>query len=79
MLEDRKQQREQTLAESRVREAAIARLEGAEQRIAELGAEDLARVREDLEVAWAAWDPRQSELRQLVRGREEALAAQASD
>jgi ParB/RepB/Spo0J family partition protein len=79
VLEDRKQQREQQLAESRVREAAIARLEGVEQRIAELGAEDLARVREDLEVAWAAWDPRQSELRQLVRGREEALAARASD
>jgi hypothetical protein len=79
VLADHKQQREQELAESRVREAAIARLEGVEQRIAELGAEDLARVREDLEVAWAGWDPRQSELRQLVRGREEALAAQASD
>ncbi len=75
VLEDRKQQREQ----SRVREAAIARLEGVEQRIAELGAEGLARVREDLEVAWAGWDPRQSELRQLVRGREEAFAAQPSD
>jgi ParB/RepB/Spo0J family partition protein len=79
VLADREQQREQALAESRVREAAIARLEGVEQRIAELGAEDLARVREDLELAWAGWDPRQSELRQLVHGREEALAAQASD
>jgi hypothetical protein len=79
VLEDRKQQREQQLAESRIREAAIARLEGVEQRIAELSAEDLARVLEDLEVAWAGWDPRQSELRQLVRRREEALAARASD
>jgi hypothetical protein len=79
VLEDRKKQREQQVAESRVRAAAIARLEGVEQRIAELGAEDLARVREDLEVAWAGWDPRQRELRQLVRRHEETLAAQPSD
>ena len=79
MLEERKTQREQKLAEHQARTEALARLEGIEERIAELGAEDLDQVEEDLDVAWGGWTPRQSELRGLVRTRRTVLTPEEGD
>jgi ParB/RepB/Spo0J family partition protein len=79
MLEERKAHREEKLAEHEAREEAASRLEGIEERIAELGAEDLDQVDADLDAAWAGWTPRQSELRQLVSARRQALTAEQTD
>jgi len=79
VLEERKTQREQKLAEHQVRTDALARLEGMEEKISELGAEDLYRVEEDLDAAWGGWTPRQSELRGLVKARREALTPEPSE
>jgi ParB/RepB/Spo0J family partition protein len=79
MLEERKARREAKLAEHQAREEAAARLEGLEERIGELGAEQLDQVDEDLAAAWAGWTPRQSELRDLVKGRRAALAGEQSE
>ena len=79
MLEERKTQREQKLAEHQARTEALARLEGIEERIAELGAEDLDQVEEDLDAAWGGWTPRQSELRGLVRARRTAITPEEGD
>ena len=79
VLEERKTQREQKLAEHQVRTDALARLEGMEEKISELGAEDLYRVEEDLDAAWGGWTPRQSELRGLVRARRTALTPEEGD
>ena len=79
MLEERKTQRELKLAEHQARTEALARLEGIEERIAELGAEDLDQVEEDLDAAWGGWTPRQSELRGLVRARRTALTPEEGD
>jgi ParB/RepB/Spo0J family partition protein len=74
MLEERKARREEKLAEHQTRQEAAARLEGLEERIGELGAEELDQVDEDLDAAWGGWTPRQSELRDLVKARRAALA-----
>jgi ParB/RepB/Spo0J family partition protein len=78
VLEERKEHREEKLAEHQARQEAAARLEGLEERIGELGAEDLDQVDEDLDAAWAGWTPRQSELRDLVKARRGALAGEQS-
>jgi ParB/RepB/Spo0J family partition protein len=79
MLEERKTHREEKLAEFKAREEAASRLEGIEDRIAELDIEDLDQVDADLEAAWAGWTPRHSELRQLVKARRQALTAEQTD
>jgi ParB/RepB/Spo0J family partition protein len=79
MLEERKAHREEKLDEHQAREEAAARLEGLEERIGELGAEDLDQVDEDLAAAWAGWTPRQSELRDLVKARRAALAPEQTE
>jgi ParB/RepB/Spo0J family partition protein len=79
MLEERKAHREEKLAEQQARQEALARLEGLEERLGELGAEALDQVEVDLDAAWAGWTPRQSELRDLMRARRTALAAEESD
>jgi hypothetical protein len=76
MLEERNTHREQKVAEHQERQEAAARLEGLEDRIAGLGAGELDQVDEDLAAAWAGWTPRQSELRDLVKARRAALAAE---
>jgi ParB/RepB/Spo0J family partition protein len=78
VLEERKAHREEKLAEHQARQEAVARLEGLEDRIGELGAEELDQVGEDLDAAWAGWTPRQSELRDLVKARRGALAGEQS-
>jgi len=75
-LQERKRDREQRAGERQAREDALARLQGIEQRIPELDADELAGVAQDVELAWAGWDPRQSELRQLLRARRNALSDQ---
>jgi ParB/RepB/Spo0J family partition protein len=79
VLEERKAHREEKLAEHQVREEAAARLEGLEERIGELDAAELDQIDEDLAAAWAGWTPRQSELRDLVKTRRAALAAEQSE
>jgi ParB/RepB/Spo0J family partition protein len=78
VLEERNAHREDKLAEHQARQEAAARLEALEERIGELGAEDLDQVDEDLDAAWAGWTPRQSELRDLVKARRAALAGEQS-
>jgi hypothetical protein len=58
VLEQRREVREQQAATRRAREEALARLEGAEERIAELDADALEQVTRDLEQAWNGWDER---------------------
>jgi ParB/RepB/Spo0J family partition protein len=79
MLEEREAQREEKLAEHQARQRAAVRLEGLEDRIGELGAEELDQVELDLAAAWEGWTPRESELRDLVEARRAALAAEQSD
>ena len=79
VLEKRKAHREEKLAEHQARQEAAARLEGLEERIGELGADELDQVDEDLAAAWAGWTPRHRELRDLVKARSAALAAEQSD
>jgi len=79
VLEERKAHREEKLAEHQARQEAAARLEGLEERIGELGAEQLDQVDEDLAAAWVGWTPRQSELRDVVKARRAALAAEQSE
>lgn len=72
-LEQRKQQRQQLAAERRLREQALARLDGVEDRIAALNAAELDQVEQDLDAAWPGHDPRRSQLRRLISSRREEL------
>ena len=65
-LKARQADRDRREVELRERDEARARLEGLEQRIADLNAEQLEHVARDVDTAWIGWDPQQSELRRLV-------------
>ena len=66
-LKQRQEQRGRLAAELRERDQARARLEGIEQRIADLDAEQLDQVAADVETAWVGWEPRKTELRRAHR------------
>ena len=57
-----------------MREEAGARLEGLEDRIAELTIEQVEQAEQDLDAAWTGWTPRYSDLRQKLAVRREQLA-----
>ncbi len=73
VLEQRRGHREEQAARRKTRDEALARLEGAEERIEQLDRTGLEQIQQDLDAAWNGWDERQSKLRQLVRAREAQL------
>ena len=76
-LKQRHEQRGRLAAELRERDQARARLEGIEQRVADLDAEQLDQVAADVEAAWVGWEPRKTELRRLIDQTRAALNQKA--
>ena len=72
-LKERKEHREHLAVELRERGEALARLDGIEERIPELDAQELDHVARDVHAAWVGWEPRQSELRRLIDQARKAL------
>lgn len=58
---------------------ALARLDGVEERIAELDESQLVRVEEDLAYSSARWGPQGRQIRQLIKSRRKELEAIASE
>ena len=57
------------------REEALVRLDQIDERIAELDGDALARVEQDIGLVWTGWNPRQTELRDLIRRLRDAVSA----
>jgi len=70
VLEERRQLRAQHGVEQRAREEALARRDQIDERIAELDGDALERV---IRLVWTGWNPRLTELRDLIRRRRDAL------
>jgi hypothetical protein len=62
-------------ADREAREQAKARLEGIEDRVAELSVDQIDQAEQDLESAWTGWTPRHSAVRQMLNARREELTA----
>lgn len=62
-------------ADREAREQATERLEGIEDRIAELSVDQIDQAELDLGSAWTGWTPRHSALRQMLNARRQELAA----
>ena len=75
VLAKRREQHEERAEARKAREQAAARLEGMEDRIAEMTVEQVEQAERDLEQAWTGWTPRYSDLRQKLATRREHLAA----
>jgi len=70
VIEERRQLRAQHGVEQRAREEALARRDQIDERIAELDGDALERV---IRLVWTGWNPRLTELRDLIRRRRDAL------
>jgi hypothetical protein len=79
VLEERSRQRAERAAARQARDEAAARLDGIEERIAQLNVEEVTQAEEDLNTAWTGWTPRHSTLRQLLADRRQHLASSESD
>lgn len=75
VLDKRKQEQQEQSAARRVREEAIARPDGIEERIGELTIAQADQAEQDLDRGWAGWTPRDSTLRGLLAERRQQLAA----
>ena len=74
VLTRRRQQREDRAAARNIRDEAAARLDGLEDRIAELTIDQVEQAEQDLDTAWTGWTPGYSDLRQKLAARREELA-----
>jgi len=79
VLERRRQEQQERAAARRAREEASARLDGIEQRIGELGVEQVNHAEQDFDKAWAGWTPRYSTLRGLLAARRQQLTQTSDD
>ena len=79
VLEERRQLRAQHGVERRAREEALVRLDQIDERIAELDGDALERVEQDIRLVWTGWNPRQTELRDLIRQRRNVLTAEKTN
>jgi len=75
VLEKRKAEQAERSAARKAREEATSRLEGIEERIGELCAEELDQAERDLDAIWARWTPEHTRLGDALAARRAELAA----
>jgi ParB/RepB/Spo0J family partition protein len=79
VLAKRREEQATRAADREAREQAKARLEGIDDRIAELSVDQIDQAELDLETAWTGWTPRHSALRQMLTARRQELIAATPD
>ena len=79
VLAKRREEQATRAADRDAREQAKARLEGIEDRIAELSVDQIDQAEQDLESAWTGWTPRHSAVRQMLNARRQELTAATAD
>ena len=75
VLEKRKAEQQERSVARKAREEAVSRLDGIEERIGELTAEQVDQAEDDLDAVWARWSPEHTKLRQRLATRRVELAA----
>lgn len=75
VLEKRKADQKERSAARKSREEALSRLEGIQERVGELTADDLDQAERDLDTVWARWTPEHTRLRNGLAARRAELAA----
>lgn len=79
VLAKRDEEQDARTADREAREHAKARLEGIENRIAELSVNEIDQAEQDLESARTGWTPRHSAVRQMLNARRDELTAATAD
>ena len=73
-LEKRKTEQQERSAARKEQEEAVSRLEGLEEQIGELTAEQVDQAEHDLDAVWARWSPEHTKLRERLAARRAELA-----